>query len=140
MKMNFYWQCHKVKTVVSQKRNYNILFIGKHSHPISLSRFAKRVSIILYLEVKGRTQAFLLLRLSTSILFMSLILSYLLQYLIFSMKRSPLFNTERRNIFVPSLVILTEFSGTVSWKSVSVTAVMMTSCSNHHGNLLHDSF
>lgn len=42
----------------------DIILVAKLSHPISLSQFAEGTSIILYLEVKGKTQTFLLLKVS----------------------------------------------------------------------------
>lgn len=44
-----------------------ITLVAKLRHPISPSQFAKGISIILYLEVKGKTQAFLLLKDSLSL-------------------------------------------------------------------------
>lgn len=50
----------------------DVISVVEISHPISFSQFAKGISILLYLEVKGEILAFLLLKDSTFILFMFL--------------------------------------------------------------------
>lgn len=40
----------------------DVVLVAELSHPISSFQFAKGMSIILYLEVKGKTLAFLLLK------------------------------------------------------------------------------
>lgn len=49
-------------TKVKLQYTVDIILVAKLSHPISLSQFARGTSVILYLEVKSKTQTFLLLK------------------------------------------------------------------------------
>lgn len=81
----------------------DILSGAKLSHPFSLPQFAKGVSIIFYLEVKGKMQVLFLLlkRLPTLILFMFVMPSSFISSA--NSARSPPFPMESRSTLFPLL-------------------------------------
>lgn len=84
----------------------DILSDAKLSHPLSLPQFAKGISIIFYLEVKGKMQVLFLLlkRLPTFILFMFLMPSSSISSA--NSARSPPFPIERSSMLISIVAIL----------------------------------